>query len=145
MGFRPSPHRAEWILGVFLLTGATRASDQPIAYSHKRHLALGLDCLDCHSTADTGSAASIPSVRKCMLCHARIAADKPEIRKVAAYARRNREIPWRRVYGFPREAAASIAIATTRAHLGAHALPQSVIFVCFDAATRAAYEVALAT
>lgn len=39
-----------------------------------------------------------------MLCHARIAADKPEVQKIAAYARRNREIPWQRVYGFPREA-----------------------------------------
>jgi hypothetical protein len=95
--------RAGWILGLFLLVGAARPSDQPIAYSHKQHLALGLDCLDCHSYADTAAAATIPSVRKCMLCHARIAAGKPEIQKIAAYAQRNREIPWRRVYGFPRE------------------------------------------
>ena len=81
-----------------------RASDQPIAYSHKQHVALGLQCLDCHSTADTGAAATIPSVRKCMLCHAKIATSKPEIQKLASYANRKREVPWERVYGFPREA-----------------------------------------
>jgi hypothetical protein len=85
------------------MVSAGAAVDQPIAYSHKQHLALGLDCLDCHITADTGPAASIPSVRKCMLCHAKIATDKPEVRKIAAYAEHNREIPWQRVYGFPRE------------------------------------------
>ena len=99
-----SLHGGRRILFVFLLAGSGLAADQPIAYSHKQHLALGLDCLDCHSTADTGPAASIPSARKCMLCHARIAADKPEIRKMAAYAQRNREIPWKRVYRFPSEA-----------------------------------------
>jgi len=31
-------------------------SGQPIAYSHKQHIALGLQCLDCHSSADTGAA-----------------------------------------------------------------------------------------
>ncbi len=38
-----------------------------------------------------------------MLCHAKIAAAKPEIKKLAAFAGSKREIPWQRVYGFPRE------------------------------------------
>src|SRR5258707_9447939 len=90
-----------WILAVVM---TAMASDQPIAYSHKQHIALGLQCLDCHSSADTGAAATIPSVRKCMLCHAKVASSKPEIQKLAAYANRQREIPWQRVYGFSREA-----------------------------------------
>jgi O-acetyl-ADP-ribose deacetylase len=48
------------------------------------------------------------------------------------------------IYGFPREAAAAIAVATVGAHLAAETAPQIVIFACFDAATRAAYEAALA-
>ncbi|HTZ37654.1 MAG TPA: O-acetyl-ADP-ribose deacetylase [Stellaceae bacterium] len=48
------------------------------------------------------------------------------------------------VFGFPREAAARIAVAAVAAHLTAQALPESVTFVCFDAPTRAAYEAALA-
>lgn len=95
--------RAGWVICVLLLVAAASASDQPIAYSHKQHIALGLQCLDCHSSADTSAAATIPSVRKCMLCHAKIAAAKPEIKKLAALAGSKREIPWQRVYGFPRE------------------------------------------
>jgi O-acetyl-ADP-ribose deacetylase (regulator of RNase III) len=48
------------------------------------------------------------------------------------------------IYGYPREAAATVAVAAVDAHLAMHPLPERVIFVCFDAATRAAYEVVLA-
>jgi O-acetyl-ADP-ribose deacetylase (regulator of RNase III) len=48
------------------------------------------------------------------------------------------------VYGFPREPAARIAVATVAEHLAAESVPATVIFVCFDAASRAAYEAALA-
>jgi O-acetyl-ADP-ribose deacetylase (regulator of RNase III) len=47
------------------------------------------------------------------------------------------------IYGFPREPAAQIAVAAVAEHLAAQAMPEGVIFVCFDAATRAAYEAAL--
>jgi O-acetyl-ADP-ribose deacetylase (regulator of RNase III) len=47
------------------------------------------------------------------------------------------------IYGFPREPAARIAVATVAAHVAAETVPQAVVFVCFDAATRAAYEAAL--
>ncbi|MEP6961283.1 MAG: cytochrome c3 family protein [Acidobacteriota bacterium] len=77
---------------------------QPIAYSHKQHIGMGLTCLDCHITADTSAAATIPSVNKCMLCHAKLGKDKPEIQKVAAFATKGREIPWQRVYQFRPEA-----------------------------------------
>ncbi len=83
----------------FTLTAA-EPSKQPIAYPHKTHIALGLACLDCHSMADIGPAATIPSVKKCMLCHAKIATDKPEIKKLADYAAKGMEVPWVRVYGF---------------------------------------------
>ncbi|MBZ5619064.1 MAG: cytochrome c family protein [Acidobacteriia bacterium] len=86
-----------------ILAAVPVLADQPVAYSHKQHLAFGLQCLDCHSSADTSAAAGIPSVRKCMLCHAKIGTANPEVNKVIAYANSQREIPWQRVYGFPRE------------------------------------------
>lgn len=95
--------RSLWLLGALSLLLPVQASDQPIAYSHKQHLALGLHCLDCHSTADTAAAATIPSVAKCMLCHAKVAATKPEIQKLAGYAKKGVEVSWQRVYGFPAE------------------------------------------
>ncbi len=39
-----------------------------------------------------------------MLCHAKVATAKPEIKKLAAFAANKREVPWQRVYGFPQEA-----------------------------------------
>jgi O-acetyl-ADP-ribose deacetylase (regulator of RNase III) len=47
------------------------------------------------------------------------------------------------VYGFPRLEAAAIAFATVRAHLELQRHPEAVIFVCFDEATRAAYQQSL--
>jgi len=92
-------------ISVFAAMGVLSASQQPIAYSHKQHIAMGLACLDCHSTADTQAAATVPSVRKCMLCHAKLGTDKPEIQKLAGFSKSGREIPWERVYGFQPKAA----------------------------------------
>jgi O-acetyl-ADP-ribose deacetylase (regulator of RNase III) len=47
------------------------------------------------------------------------------------------------VYGFPREQAAQIAVAEVTTHLGREELPETVIFTCFDEATRTAYRTAL--
>jgi O-acetyl-ADP-ribose deacetylase (regulator of RNase III) len=47
------------------------------------------------------------------------------------------------VYGYPRDAAARIAIAEVSAHLAAHERPETVIFTCFDEATHDAYRAAL--
>jgi O-acetyl-ADP-ribose deacetylase (regulator of RNase III) len=47
------------------------------------------------------------------------------------------------IFGFPREAAAKIAVATVRSHLLEHEFPELVIFVCFDPATLEAYRNAL--
>jgi O-acetyl-ADP-ribose deacetylase (regulator of RNase III) len=44
------------------------------------------------------------------------------------------------IYGFPREQAAEIAVATVVAHLAACELPDMVVFVCFDETTRETYQ-----
>ena len=80
------------------------AASQPVAFSHKAHVQLGLSCVDCHSGADVRAAAGIPSVTKCMLCHAKLARENPEVKKVIDYANKNIEIPWERVYSFPASA-----------------------------------------
>jgi O-acetyl-ADP-ribose deacetylase len=48
------------------------------------------------------------------------------------------------IYGFPRDAAARIAVASVAAHLAAHERPERVILVSFDAVTETAYRMALA-
>ncbi|MFB3920529.1 MAG: cytochrome c3 family protein [Terriglobia bacterium] len=74
---------------------------QPIAYTHKAHLANGMQCTDCHTAVETGPVASIPGVQLCMTCHETMATDKPEIKKLAAYAARGEDVPWQRVYDYP--------------------------------------------
>jgi hypothetical protein len=74
---------------------------QPIAYTHKVHLANGMQCTDCHVSVEKSPVASIPGVQFCMTCHQMIATEKPEIKKLAAYQERGEDIPWQRVYDYP--------------------------------------------
>lgn len=73
---------------------------QPIAFTHKVHLANGLQCVNCHAGVDQGPDARIPSVNFCMTCHRVIATTNPEIQKLAGYLARGEDVPWQRVYGF---------------------------------------------
>jgi hypothetical protein len=77
---------------------------QPIAFTHKVHLANGLQCVYCHTGVDQGPDATIPSTNFCMTCHAAIDTNNPEIQKIAAYQARDENIPWQRVYGFEQSA-----------------------------------------
>ena len=95
-------HGLGWVTLCFLLaaTAAAACAQQPIAFPHNTHLKMGLDCIDCHIGADTKAEAGIPSVNKCMLCHAKLGRDKAEVKKVIEYANQKIEIPWQRVYEF---------------------------------------------
>jgi len=73
---------------------------QPIAYTHKVHLANGMQCVNCHTGVDTGPDAQLPSIKLCMMCHQAIATDKPEIKKMAAYYERGEDVTWQRVYNY---------------------------------------------
>jgi hypothetical protein len=74
---------------------------QPIPYSHKTHIALGLKCQQCHPDPDPGAAMTIPAVSKCMECHTSVAKDKPAIQRLAEFSRTEQPIPWVRVYSIP--------------------------------------------
>jgi hypothetical protein len=74
------------------------APEQPIPYSHKKHLAVGLECKNCHTNPEPGRLMTFPAASKCMECHVTIAKDKPSIQKLASFAKSERPIPWVRVY-----------------------------------------------
>ena len=71
---------------------------QPIPYSHKRHVALGLECRQCHVNPDAGRLMTYPATAICMGCHQAIAADRPAIKTLAAHAAAGTPVPWVRVY-----------------------------------------------
>lgn len=104
------------VAGGVLLTRAQvlAAPEQPIAYSHRAHVEAGVQCLFCHPSALRSPVAGIPSVQKCMGCHAVIATDKPGIQEVAGYWERREPIPWVRVNAQP-----DFVFFSHQPHLGA--------------------------
>jgi predicted CXXCH cytochrome family protein len=71
---------------------------QPIPYSHKVHVALGLQCRGCHTNPGAGKLMTYPPTALCLSCHQTVAADRPSIQKLKAMAEEAPEIPWVRVY-----------------------------------------------
>ena len=84
--------------GALLFAAASYGQQQPVPYSHKTHLALGLNCDACHRNADPGEFMGFPPESVCMTCHQAIKADSPHIEKLAAAAREGKPSPWVRVY-----------------------------------------------
>ena len=74
------------------------APEQPLPYSHKAHLALGLECTLCHTNPDRGRMMTFPNTSTCMKCHASFGQNRPSIQKLAAYDKSKTEVPWVRVY-----------------------------------------------
>jgi hypothetical protein len=77
---------------------ADPAPEQPIPYSHRVHLALGLTCGMCHTGGETTAQMGLPPTSTCMSCHTAIAADRPAIQRLATFAAALEPIPWQRVY-----------------------------------------------
>jgi len=73
------------------------APEQPIAFNHNAHIEAGVQCLYCHSSAMRADIAGIPSVQKCMGCHAYVATDREAVQELAGYWERGEPIPWKRV------------------------------------------------
>lgn len=88
------------VAGFLLLIAEAQGQppQQPVPYSHKTHLALGLKCDSCHKNADPGEYMGFPPESFCMACHLGIKADSPHIEKLAAAVRDKRPMPWVRVY-----------------------------------------------
>lgn len=75
---------------------------QPIPFSHKQHAGtLKLKCRMCHANPEPGEMMGIAAASVCMQCHSAIKTDSPAIRKLAAFAEQNSDIPWNRVYQIP--------------------------------------------
>ncbi len=89
------------IAGLLLLATGLYGQQQPVPYSHKTHLAMGLKCASCHKNVDPGEAMGLPAESFCMSCHQAVKTDSPHIQKLAAAALDKTSIPWVRVYRIP--------------------------------------------
>jgi len=90
--------------------------EQPIKYSHKLHAGdMKISCIYCHSGAEKGKTAGVPSLNVCMNCHKFVkqgpTGDKTEIAKIykaldydpdkGTYGNNPKPIQWARVHNLP--------------------------------------------
>ncbi len=78
---------------------------QPIDFSHEMHAGqLQVPCLYCHSNAEVGAAATVPSVSTCMNCHLEVQTKlpdgelKPGIKTLLAHWEDKEPIAWVKVH-----------------------------------------------
>ena len=72
--------------------------EQPLPFSHKSHVALGVTCLDCHAIQEPGDFAGLPPLSKCMLCHVSVKTESPHVKQLTELAAAGKEPAWKRVY-----------------------------------------------
>jgi hypothetical protein len=96
LGLFEEINRSPWV------TQARVARDQPIQFSHERHVAgNGIDCRYCHSSVEESSFAGIPPTKTCMNCHSEIFSGSPYLEPVRLSFRSDRSIEWTRVHDLP--------------------------------------------
>jgi hypothetical protein len=89
-------NRSAWV------TQAQVAREQPIQFSHERHVAgNGIDCRYCHTSVEDSSFAGIPPTKTCMNCHSQIFSNSPFLEPVRESFRTGRSIEWTRVHDLP--------------------------------------------
>lgn len=95
-----------WLFGVIsrssYVTDTYVIRDQPIQFSHERHVSgNGLDCRYCHTSVEDSAFAGIPPTRTCMNCHSQIFSAAPFLEPVRASFRTGRPLRWTRVHDLP--------------------------------------------
>lgn len=83
-------------------TAQYAAPTQPVEFDHRHHVRDdGIDCLYCHSSAETSAVAGIPATEVCMGCHVQVWNDSPLLEVVRNSYFSDQPIPWRRVHRLP--------------------------------------------
>jgi hypothetical protein len=96
LGLFAEVNRSPWV------TDARVAREQPIQFSHERHVAgNGIDCRYCHTSVEDSSFAGIPPTKTCMNCHSQIFATSAFLAPVRESFRTGKSIEWTRVHDLP--------------------------------------------
>jgi len=84
------------------VTRAFEYREQPVQFSHERHVAgNGIDCRYCHTSVETSAFAGIPPTKTCMNCHSQVFANSPYLEPVRSSFREDKPIEWTRVHDLP--------------------------------------------
>lgn len=91
--------------GAVLLPRALAAPAQPLPFQHNKHVAAGVQCIFCHPGVQTSAVAGLPSLNKCMGCHASIMPkdprDQADANKLIKQWESGQPIRWVRVFEQP--------------------------------------------
>ena len=70
--------------------------EQPIEFTHKLHVGLGVQCLYCHPGALRGASPGLPTQNKCWGCHQQIekTLTSPKLAVLVDYVENNKPIKW---------------------------------------------------
>jgi hypothetical protein len=85
-----------------IVTGLNVAKEQPVPFSHHRHVAgNGIDCRYCHTTVENSSFAGIPPTETCMTCHSQILTDQSILKPVIDSWNTGESLEWVRLNDLP--------------------------------------------
>ncbi len=88
------------VLGVLLVAAvglyrSQQTPPQPLPFNHQVHVQkVGLSCLYCHSNANKGQSAGMPTTQRCIACHQQIEPTTEGERILRQYAENEESIPW---------------------------------------------------
>jgi hypothetical protein len=84
------------------ITGTREVVEQPIAFSHKHHVAqLGIDCKYCHTAVYDSASAGLPPTKTCMNCHQQIWQGADILAPARDSYSRGIPIAWTKVHNVP--------------------------------------------
>lgn len=83
---------------VALRTPVPPGPTQPLPYSHRQHLELGLECAECHVNPEPGRLMTFPGTDTCLSCHATMPASAATLKALQTSLASDTPIPWVRVY-----------------------------------------------
>lgn len=84
------------------VTGVGMVQAQPVPFSHQHHVQdVGIDCRYCHTGAETGPNAGLPTTHTCMTCHSQLWTGAEALAPVRASQASGRPIAWQRVSKLP--------------------------------------------
>lgn len=98
-------------LGILALTAIMPTSfgsargiprEQPVPFSHRHHVGeLGLDCANCHTTADSAARAGLPTAQTCLACHSHVWPEAGVLEPVRQSAMGGEPLRWQFVNALP--------------------------------------------
>lgn len=75
--------------------------EQPIDFPHDKHVARGVPCQYCHSSARRSQTAGIPPLNTCMGCHQYVRTEADPIKFITAKWKAGEAVEWVKVHDLP--------------------------------------------